>query len=202
MVSSILRSRLAVQVSIQIIQTFVRMREFISNHADIFYKLKKLEQKALETDNKFEEIFTSLENRKTEPEKGIFFDGQVFDAYVFISDLIRGANTSISLIDNYVDDTVLTILSKARINTKVTVYTKSISKQLKLDLDKHNAQYPPILVKILDKSHDRFILIDNIELYHIGASLKDLGKKWFAFSKMDIDINVLISKLIVNDGKN
>jgi len=119
------------------------------------------------------------------PNQGIFFNGQVFDAYTFVSDLIRSAETSIVLIDNYIDDTVLTHFTKRKKGVGFTIFTKSISKQLKLDLKKHNEQYPPIEIKVFKEAHDRFLIIDEKEVYHFGASLKDLGKKWFAFSKMD-----------------
>ncbi len=119
------------------------------------------------------------------PNQGIFFNGQVFDAYKFVSDLIRSANQSIILIDNYIDDTVLTHLTKRKKNVKTIIFTKNISKQLKLDVKKHNAQYNPIDLKTLKQAYDRFLIIDEKDVYHIGASLKDLGKKWFAFSKID-----------------
>jgi hypothetical protein len=141
--------------------------------------------------------FMNLENRMYENEKkidffvktalppaeGIFFDGQIFDAYKFVSDLIKSAHKSIVLIDNYIDESVLMLLAKRNKNVEATIYTKEISKSLQLDIDKHNAQYSPITVAVFTKSHDRFLTIDNT-VYHIGASLKDLGKKWFAFSKM------------------
>lgn len=129
------------------------------------------------------------------PNEGIFFDGQVFDAYTFVSDLIKSAKKSIILIDNYIDDSVLTVLSKRNENISALIYTANITKQLTLDLQKHNSQYPEIEIKKFEKSHDRFLIIDQKTIYHIGASLKDLGKKWFAFSKIELDINNLISKL-------
>jgi len=125
------------------------------------------------------------------PNEGVFFDGQVFDAYTFVSDLIKSAKKSIILIDNYVDDSVLTILSKRNNHVSALIYTANITKQLALDLQKHNAQYPIIAIKTFEKSHDRFLIIDQSVLYHLGASLKDLGKKWFAFSKINIDANII-----------
>ena len=119
------------------------------------------------------------------PNQGIFFDGQVFDAYLFVSEIIKNAKTDIILIDNYIDETVLTQLSKRSKDVSATIYTNRISKQLQLDLDKHNCQYPHIQIKQINDCHDRFLIIDQNELYHIGASLKDLGKKWFAFSRMN-----------------
>ncbi len=129
------------------------------------------------------------------PNEGIFFDGQVFDAYIFVSDLIKSAKKSIILIDNYVDESVLSILSKRNKNVSAIIFTSNLTKQLKLDLKKHNEQYPSIEIKSFVKSHDRFLIIDKESVYHIGASLKDLGRKWFAFSKIELDPNELILKL-------
>ena len=195
MISSVLRSDIAIKISIQIIQAFVEMRGFISSNAGIFQRLDNVEKKLIHADEKFEKLFNSLKNNYNNKEKGIFFDGQVFEAYVFTSEIIRSAKTSIIVIDNYIDDTVLTLLSKRQNNVSITIYTKSISRQLRLDLEKHNEQYPKIDIRVLKESHDRFILIDNTELYHFGASLKDLGKKWFAFCKMDIEANALLRRL-------
>jgi len=129
------------------------------------------------------------------PKQGIFYDGQVFDAYVFVADLIKTAKKSIILIDNYVDETVLQLFTKRNKNATVKIYTKTISKTLKQDLEKHNAQYPKIEIEKFDKAHDRFLIIDETTIYHIGASLKDLGKKWFAFSKMEMDALEMIANL-------
>lgn len=129
------------------------------------------------------------------PKQGIFYDGQVFDAYVFVADLIKTAKKSIILIDNYVDETVLQLFTKRNKNVTVKIYTKTISKTLKQDLEKHNAQYPKIEIEKFDKAHDRFLIIDETTVYHIGASLKDLGKKWFAFSKMEMDALEMIANL-------
>lgn len=139
---------------------------------------------------------TSLQLKTKElPSQGIFFDGQIFDAYVFITSIIKEAKQQIILVDNYIDETVLVLLSKRNENVKATIYTKSISPQLRLDLVKHNSQYPEIKMEILTEAHDRFLLLDEKELYHIGASLKDLGKKWFAFSKMNSMVPEVLSKL-------
>ena len=129
------------------------------------------------------------------PVEGVFYDGQLFDAYKFVADLIRTATTSLILIDNYIDDTVLTLFTKRIPGVSVTIYTAQISKQLSLDLQRHNSQYEPIDIRRFNQSHDRFLIIDEKELYHIGASLKDLGKKWFAFSKMQLDIKELLKHL-------
>ena len=140
-------------------------------------------------------MFAKLEEKALAPKEGIFFDGQIYDAYEFICGLIKGAKTRIVLIDNYVDETVLTMLDKREDGISATIYTKQISEQLNLDLVKHNAQYAPIEVHPFNKAHDRFLIIDE-QVYHIGASLKDLGKKWFAFSLMnDLTPAELLSKI-------
>jgi len=192
MLPSILKNDMAVMISIQIITAFVEMRKSINYNGLIDFRLDKVEQKQLLADKKFEQIFKELEKKELSDDKGVFFEGQIFDAYTFINNLIRKASTSIILIDNYIDDTVLTMFSKKNENVNVTIYTKSISKQLALDLVKFNAQYSSIEIKILTDSHDRFLIIDETDLYHIGASIKDLGKKWFGFSKMNMQsVNVL-----------
>lgn len=149
-------------------------------------KVDSLSQKVNEIDL---EIHTSLP-----PKQGIFFDGQVFDAYSFVADLIKQARQSIIVIDNYVDETILTMLSKRNKNVDATIYTKP-NKQLALDVKKHKLQYPEIKIKTLAKSHDRFIILDKKGVYHFGASLKDLGKKWFAFSKMEMDAEIILKQL-------
>lgn len=195
MLSAVLRSQTAIQMSIHIINAFVEMRRFISNNALMFQRLDILEQKQSKTDEKVEAILSAIEDKSIKPKQGIFYDGQVYDAYLFVSDLIKSAKESIVLIDNYIDDTVLTLLSKRELNVKATIYTKNITKQLELDLQKYNAQYPNIELKKFDSSHDRFLIIDAKEMYHIGASLKDLGKKWFAFSKFDKSALSILEKL-------
>jgi hypothetical protein len=148
-------------------------------------RMNRIEDNVQKLTEKVEHIDLQIQ-ANLPPNQGIFFNGQVFDAYSFVSDLIRMAKKSIILIDNYIDDTVLTLFTKRADNVKVTFFTKKISKQLALDLKKYNEQYPGIEIKEFNKAHDRFLIIDKKELYHFGASLKDLGKKWFAFSKMDI----------------
>lgn len=153
---------------------------------------ERMDNKFYEYDQKFEFfIRTSLP-----PVEGVFFDGQLFDAYKFAADLIRSARKSIVLIDNYVDESVLMLLTKRDANVTATIYTAQISKQLALDSQRHNAQYEPITIKQFKQSHDRFLLIDDKDIYHIGASLKDLGKKWFAFSKLNLDIHDIMEKII------
>jgi hypothetical protein len=134
-------------------------------------------------------------NTSLPPNQGIFYDGQVFDAYVFVSDLIKSAKRSIHLIDNYIDESVLILLSKREKHVKATLYTKTISNQLKIDLEKYHLQYPEIEIYTFDKFHDRFLIIDNDIVYHIGALLKDLGKRWFAFSKIGLDADDIIKRL-------
>ncbi len=167
------------------------LKEFLLKGYTINSRLDNLEQRVSKTEEKIDFfVRTSLP-----PQQGIFFDGQVFDAYQFVSDLIRKAQKAIVLIDNYVDDTVLTILDKRSEGVSATIYTQRINQQLQLDLDKHNEQYALISVVQFNKAHDRFLLIDN-EVYHIGASIKDLGKKWFAFTLMkDITAKELIEKM-------
>lgn len=195
MLSAVLKSSTAVKVSIAIINAFVEMRKFIATNASIFNRLDKIEIKQIETDQKFEKIFKALESKEIIPDQGIFFDGQIFDAHKFVSDIIRSAKLRILLIDNYIDDTVLSLLSKKSEVVNCLILTKIISKQLQLDTDKFVRQYGNLTIKQFDKSHDRFLIIDNEKVYHFGASLKDLGKKWFAFSIMDKDSVTIINKI-------
>ena len=195
MLSAVLKSDIAIEVSIKIIDTFVNMRKFLLSNASIFQRLDNIEHKLLKHDENFRKIFNAIEDKSIKPSQGIFFNGQIFDAYKFINELIKSAKKSIILIDNYIDETTLTLFSKIP-NIKVTIYTKNISKQLELDLKKYNQQYKNIELKEFKNSHDRFLIIDDIEIYHIGASLKDLGKKWFAFSKFDKDSFGLLERLL------
>jgi glycogen debranching enzyme len=196
MLSAVLRSETAVKTSIQIINAFVAMRRFIATNAGIFQRLDSVERKQLEADENFKKIFNAIEAKEIIPKQGIFFNGQIFDAYRFVSDLFRTAKKSIIIIiDNYIDDTVLVHLAKRHENVTVTILTRSISKHLSLDVKKFNEQYPAIEIKEFNNAHDRFIIIDGNTVYHFGASLKDLGKKWFAFSKMDIGAVEMLGKL-------
>ncbi len=195
MLSAVLRSDVAVRVSIEIMDAFVEMRRMLISNASLFHRLDKIEIRQLETDQKIEEIFKALESGKLQSEKGIFYNGQVFDAYQFASDIIRSAESSVILLDNYVDDTVLILLGKRKNNVTAKIYTKAISNQLRLDVQRYNSQYPPIEVELFPDAHDRFLIIDQTELYHIGASLKDFGKKWFAFSRMDIEVGTMLNIL-------
>ena len=191
MLSAVLHSDIAINVSITIMKAFSQMRKFLQENATIFQRLDTIERKQIlyqsEAEQKFEQIFKALEDKTIKPNQGIFYNGQVFDAYLLISDIIKSAKKSIILIDNYTDETVLAMLTKRNEKCKATIYTKKISKQLKLDIEKHNQQYPEIEIKHLTTAHDRFLIIDRKIVYHFGASLKDTGKKWFAFSKLEMD---------------
>ena len=195
MLSAVLQTEIAIKVSIQIMEAFVQARKLLLQYASINDRLGVIERKQLQTDKNFERIFQALESKELPPDKGIFFNGQMFDAYVFAADVIKQARKQIILIDNYVDESVLQLLTKRKSEVKAIIYTKTISKTLAQDLKKHNSQYEPITISKLSESHDRFLIIDQNELYHIGASLKDLGKKWFAFSKMSNLLPELLKKL-------
>ncbi len=198
MLSAVLRSDTAVKVSIQIINAFVEMRRFLQQNASVFARLDLVERRQItfesETEKNFEKVFQALEAGEP-PKQGIFYDGQVYDAYSFVADLIRKAKKSLTLVDNYVDDSVLTLLSKRKKGVTATIHTQTISKQLALDLKKHNEQYSPITIKTFKDAHDRFLIIDEKEICHIGASLKDLGKKWFAFSRFESGTVEMLRKL-------
>ena len=192
MLSSVLRSQTAIEVNIRIMRAFVSMRHFMVNNASVFSRLETMEYHQLEmqqhqqeTDKRIDEVFRRLDEGNAKPKQGVFYNGQIYDAYTFVSDLIKSAKKRIVLIDNYVDETVLTLLDKRDNNVSAIIYTQQISRQFQLDIDRHNAQYAPIDVETFRLSHDRFLCIDD-DVYHIGASIKDLGKKWFGFSKMEI----------------
>lgn len=193
--SGVINTDTAIKVNISIMRTFIKMRNFVSNNINVFKRLDSLEIKQNITDNKLNKVLKSVAKVKDLPKQGIFFDGQMFDAYQFVSDLIRQANKSMIIIDNYIDDSILTLLSKKKKNVKCIIYTNHISDKMRLDIKKFNEQYPNFEIKYFNKAHDRFIIIDQHKIYHIGASLKDLGKKWFAFSEMNRN-SVLIMKVI------
>ena len=198
MLSGVLKSSTAVEANIRIMRAFVSMRHFMVNNAAIFQRLETIEFNQLESnkvqakilahqevqDHRIDEIFRRLDEGMYKPKQGIFFDNQIYDAYSFVSELVKSAKQRIILIDNYVDETVLTLLDKRGENVSATIYTQQVSRQFRLDVDRHNCQYPPIEVDVFRRSHDRFLCIDDT-VYHVGASIKDLGKKWFAFSKME-----------------
>ncbi len=169
------------------------LKEYLLKGYSINQELRNLENrmdsKFMEHEQRLNQIDSKVDffvRTSLPPVEGVFYDGQIFDAYKFVSDLIRTARKSLLLIDNYVDESVLLMLSKRNPNVKADIYTHTISQQLKLDLQKHNSQYPPIELHSYKESHDRFLIIDDADIYHIGASLKDLGKKMFAFSKLEI----------------
>ncbi len=190
MLSTVLKSEIAVDISVKIIRAFVEMRKIINSDNALFYKIDFLEKRQIsyeiKTDTKINQILNALEDKTLKPKQGIFYDGQIFDAYVFVNDLLKLATNEIILIDNYIDETVFTIFSKYP-NIKIKIYTSNITKQLKLDFEKYQTQYKNIDLIQFKNSHDRFLIIDKKEVYHLGASLKDLGKKWFAFSKFEIE---------------
>lgn len=212
MLASILKSETAVKVSIQIMNAFVQMRHFLAANGSLFARLDSVEKRQIETEEKlnrnllridekldineknFEKVFDALEAADL-PKQGVFCGGQIFDSYKFVSDLIRKAKTSIVLVDNYVDDTVLSMLDKRKSGVSAAIYTQSISKQLTLDLQKHNAQYAPIDIRVIKNFHDRFLFLDEKTIYHIGASIKDLGKKVFGFSKFGLDAKQIMNML-------
>ena len=175
MLSAVLRSKIVITVSVQIINTFVQMRKLVGQNAVQQIHLDNITSKLIEHDVKINKIFAAIENKGL-PEKGIFFDGQIFDAWVFVSELIKSAQKEIILIDNYIDETVLLLLDKRSQGVKANIYTKTITKSLTLDIEKHNSQYASITVSEFKNSHDRFIIIDRKELYHIGASLRPWQK--------------------------
>jgi len=195
MLSAILKSETAITVSIQIMKAFVEMRHYVQQNNNLLFRINYLEEKQQFTDARVNQLFAALDKQKLPPAQGIFFEGQLFDAYVFANDLIKSANKSIILIDNYVDESTLLMLSKRIPNCNATIYTQKITAQLQLDLAKHNEQYPRIDIKTLKTSHDRFLILDRKEVYHIGASLKDLGKKWFGFSKLNEFLPTILEKL-------
>lgn len=197
MLSSVLKSQTAIDVSIKIINAFVEMRKFILTNAQVFQRLESLEIKQIVNDNKFEKIFDALDNKEKIKTQGIFFDCQIYDAYSFVIDLIRKAEKEIILIDGYIDNEVLDMLSKKQTNVNVILYTLPNANINKTDIKRFNNQYPTLKDNRTTKVHDRYLIIDNTELYTIGASLKDLGKKCFSFTKMEEEglIVELLSRL-------
>ena len=202
MLSSVLRSGSAIEANIKIMRMFTSMRKALKHSSNILNRIEFLESGQIESmkeistiNNKLDYIFDKLEGGNIHPKEGIFFDGQIYEAYTFVADLIRSAGRRIILIDNYIDDTVLTMMDKRKENVEATIYTAKISTETKLDLKKHNAQYRPISVRQFSSSHDRFLIIDDT-VYLIGASIKDLGKKWFGFTRMEcISADEMIEKL-------
>lgn len=193
MLSGLLRNDVAIKVSINIMNAFVEMRRFLTTNRQVFERLNNVEYKLIEQNNllsnhekKFEEVFDQLQNKKeNEFTQKIFFDGQIWDSYSLIIDIIKRAKSKILIIDNYIDDSILKMLSKKNKYVEVIILTSQNCDISKLDINKFNKQYPTLKIAISNKFHDRFIVIDNKELYHCGASLKDLGKKCFAINKMN-----------------
>ena len=167
------------------------LKDYLLKGYAINHRVDHLERKV----NQHEQQIEMLVNTSLPPREGIFYDGQIYDSWIFVADLIKTARKSIILIDNYIDETVLTLFSKRIKGVSAHIFTQKISKQLSLDIEKYNAQYEKIVVLQFSKSHDRFLIIDQKDVYLIGASLKDLGKKWFAFSKISVNVNELIEKL-------
>jgi len=163
------------------------LRNYLLKGYVINQRFEQIEQRVAETERKIDFFVKAA----LPPKEGVFYDGQIFDAYVFVSNLIKSAKKSIILIDNYIDESVLLLLSKRNEGVSATIYTQNYSSQLELDLKKHNAQYPSIIIRVFNRSHDRFLFIDN-ETYLFGASLKDLGKKWFAFSKIEFGVDEIL----------
>ena len=204
MLSAVLRSEKAIKVSIEIMNAFVQMRHYLQENAGILSRLSNTEIKLVEHDAKFKKIdenfskiFKSLESDLAPKKEGIFFQGQIFDAYIFFQDIIQKAKKEIILIDGYTDLSVLERLSQKQSGVNATIYTDSKTKISNLDVQKFNSQYPTLAVKTTSKMHDRFLIIDGKSIYHIGASLKDLGKKCFAFELMQ-DSEMVISMIMKN----
>ena len=191
MLSSVLRSETAIAVNIKIMRTFTQIRKSRYKESNLLnrielieYNLSDMRHLLIETTDKVDSVFESMKGTSTLPVQGIFFDGQIFDAYAFVADLIRKASKRIILIDNYIDDTVLALLDKRSTDVNATIYTGKTSKTVLLDISRHNSQYAPIEIRTFTKAHDRFLIIDD-DVYLIGASIKDLGKKWFGFTLME-----------------
>jgi len=170
------------------------LKEYLMKGYAINNRIERLENKVYSLEQKTAEFDFHIKS-SLPPKEGIFYDGQIFDAYLFVTDIVKIARKSIILIDNYVDESVLMLLAKRNNKVKATIYTDRLDKQLQFDIEKHNKQYPPVVVEVFKKSHDRFLIIDQSTVYHIGASLKDLGKRWFAFSKMEMSAGDILNKL-------
>ena len=189
MLSGLLKNDIAVQVSINIMNAFVEMRKFLIQNGQIFERLTNIEYKLLEHDKKFNEVFNQLQVEENIKQK-IFFEGQIYDAYSLIIDIIKKANKKILIIDNYIDDSILKMLTKKNNNVEVVILTSDKSNIQQIDIQKFNKEYPILKVAKTNKFHDRFIIIDNEEMYHLGASIKDLGKKCFGINKIE-DVEII-----------
>ena len=194
MLAGLLKSDVAVNVSIKIVNTFIEMRKFISSNGQFFDRLTNVEYKLLEHDKKFDQIFNQLQQEENVKQK-IFFEGQIYDSYSLIIDIIKKAKEKILIIDNYIDDSILKMLTKKNKNVEVVILTSDKSNVQQIDIQKFNKEYPILKVAKTNKFHDRLIVIDNKEMYHLGASIKDLGKKCFGINKIE---DVEIIKKIIN----
>ena len=184
MLAGLLKSEVAVNVSIKIVNTFIEMRKFLSSNGQLFEGLTNVEYKLLEHDKKFDKVFDQLQHEENIKQK-IFFEGQIYDAYSLIIDIIKKANKKILIIDNYIDDSILKMLTKKKNNVEVVILTYDKSNIQQIDIQKFNKEYPILKVAKTNKFHDRFIVIDKKEMYHLGASIKDLGKKCFGINKIE-----------------
>ena len=193
MLSGLLKNEIAIQVSINIMDAFVEMRKFLMLNGQVFERLSSMEYKLLEHDKKFDIVFDQLQHEENIKQK-IFFQGQIYDAYSIIIDIIKRANKKILIIDSYVDDSVLKMLAKKKSNVEVVILTSDKSNIQNIDIQKFNKEYPILKVAKTNKFHDRFIIIDNKEMYHLGASIKDLGKKCFGINRIE-DMEI-IEKII------
>ena len=189
MLSGLLKNEIAIEVSIKIVEVFVEMRKFLSSNEQLFERLTNVEYKLLEHDKKFDQVFDQLQHEENIKQK-IFFEGQIYDAYSLIIDIFKKANKKILIIDNYIDDSVLKMLTKKNKNVEVVILTSDRSNIEKIDIQKFNKEYPLLKIAKTNKFHDRFIIIDNKEMYHLGASIKDLGKKCFGINKIE-DIKII-----------
>lgn len=196
MLAGVLKNDIAVKVSLNIINSFIEMRRFIASNGQVFERLTKMEYKLLEHDKKFDIVFDQLQKEENIKQK-IFFEGQIYDAYSLIIDIIRRANRKITIIDNYIDDSILKMLAKKNRNVEVTILTSIKSNIQSIDIQKFNKEYPTLKVARTDKFHDRFVLLDNKEMYHLGASIKDLGKKCFAISKVENEEMINLIKKVI-----
>jgi len=182
------------QWATSVLKNYIQNGYAINSEKITHQRFKELENDVSHLKSQVVNISKGLENRTIQPSHGIFYDGQIYDAYAFVNDLLKSAKSEVVLIDNYIDDTVFTLFSKY-LHVKIKIYTQTISKQLNLDFQKYKAQYKNIELEEFKKAHDRFLIIDQKEIYHIGASLKDLGKKWFAFSKFEVEALDILKRL-------
>ena len=196
MLAGVLKNDIAVKVSLNIINSFIEMRKFIASNGQVFERLTNMEYKLLEHDKKFDIVFDQLQQEENIKQK-IFFEGQIYDAYSLIIDIIKKANRKITIIDNYIDDSILKMLAKKNKNVEVTILTSIKSNIQNIDIQKFNKEYPTLKVAKTDKFHDRFVLLDNTEMYHLGASIKDLGKKCFAISKVENEEMINLIKRVI-----